>query len=369
MHHYLIKQLIPFTLFGLLFQGCKNEPIKIASNPPIKIGILAPYHGPGYRFLTELHRGLDLAFHNAGDFHLIYENSDTSGTHGKMAIKKLIDKDRVFAIFGGDNPDVVRKTADACYKAKVIYFPALLPLPELIEKNPYVFSILPSLEQLAGTLIDFCQQKSIGRNVSVLYEKDSYHLLTANLLRDALLQQNYQVSQFIDYTQATGEVTLDSSDLVFLLTGYEATLPALTWLRSINFKGPVIGSILSVRHPIRDSISDQEYYYPQLHIDKRSRYFRNFTKAFREFHHRISTRFPELFEDDPNLLEAQVYESAQFLIDAIREAGPWSEAVYKYLLSDPVKSLTGQFQFDSFGRTVRKFEMVQLVDGKTIVIR
>ena len=363
----LIKLLYAILfLFSIL--ACKIEPEKIETEIPIKIGILAPNQGPRYCFLTDLHRGLDLAFTDAGNFSLIWENSDPLTAHGKTAIEKLIQKDKVLAIFGGDDLDVASNIAVAANKNKLIYFPALLTLPGVIAEGPYVFSTTPTCEQLAGTLVQFCKEELNGKSVSILYREDAYHHLLAKRLRDSLVRNDIKILIINNHLSPLDKDFLAQSDVVFLLTDHEWTLSSLEALRSEEYQKPVIGSIFSVRHPIDDQIKDEHFYYPRISIRENSRYFRNFSRDFQNFHQRITVQFPELFDDGPNHFEAQAFEAAQLLIGAIREVGTNPSDQRHYLLSNQFKSLTGALHFDESGTTHRKFEMVHHVNGRAEVI-
>lgn len=358
-----IQPLLFLFFFSLVFFNCRYEPEKIRSEPPFKIGILAPYQGPGYRFLTDLHRGLDLAFSNAGDFHLIYENSDTATPHGKLALDKLIHKDKVLAIFGGDDPGIIRKIAEAANRHGVLYFPVLLNLSDTLSQAGFVFQTLPSMQQLVETLQNFLQRSFRGKTVSIIYQTDTYHHSLAGLLRESLLSQKIIIDHFKPYDHPLEGGPEIGSGVIFLLTHHESTMAMLDLLKEHHFSGPVIGSPLSVRYPIINRIAYDRYYCPQLAIRTSGRFYRRFYDDFTTFHARTTSRFPELFEPPPNRQEAQAYEAACLLIGAIRQAGTDPEQIRDYLHSASFPSLTGSLSFDQDGMVTRTYEIVRVAKG------
>lgn len=363
IYKYCICFLVPAFWFG-----CQPNPTKIETDSPIKIGILAPYQGVGYRYLTDLHRGLDLAFHDAGNFHLIYENCDLTTVHGKNAVEKLIKKDRVLAIIGGDSPEVIRQVADSVQAYQVLFFPGLLPITEDYQKNTFLFSTLPSLEQLTQTLLEFKVKKLNTDKVAIIYQNDGYHRDLAGLLRDALTSKELKVMRRVDSLPTVDKSRLKECGLIYLLTNYDSTLSSLNNIRSKGFTGTVIGSNLSIRYPVSGNLQDTYYYYPRLMLKEHGRNFRRFKKTFLEYHEKITNRFPELFEHIPNRFEAQAYEAGEILVQAISEAGTDPEILSDYLRAGRFQSLAGTLQFPPDKPLDRKFEMVQLVNGQEKIL-
>lgn len=363
IYRYCICFLIP----GLWF-GCQPRSNKIDTDIPIKIGILAPYQGVGYRYLTDLHRGLDLAFHDAGNFHLIYENCDLTTVHGKNAVQKLIKEDQVIAIFGGDDLEVIEQTAAAAQLHQVIYFPVLLPISAEYQKNKFQFTTLPTLENLTQSLLEFSERQFDPDKVAIIYDNDGYHQNLTRLLRDACTVNELKIIQRTDSLRIIDQTPLRECGLIYLLTNYNSTISNLKTIRSNGFTGPVIGSNLSIRYPVTGNLQDDDYYFPRLMLRENGRDFRRFKKIFREFNEKITNRFPELFEHIPNRFEAQAYEAGEILVQAISKAGTDPGVLSDFLRAGRFQSLTGSLKFPLDEPVNRKFEMVQLVNGREKIL-
>ena len=147
------------------------------SETTIKIGVALPMTGPLASLGKDIRDTLAASFAEVNEhggiygrrFELVVEDSrgDISGTN--EATRKLIERDKVFALSGSFEPKGADDTNGFLKQAEVPLVGPVTLSPHLtLPPNRFIFYLLPTFQDQARSLVDFISAKQTRRQVSNL---------------------------------------------------------------------------------------------------------------------------------------------------------------------------------------------------------
>jgi len=196
----------------------------------IKIGATLPLTGPVAKFGEWESRGMQLAvdeINNAGGINgkkleLILEDDKALPAEAQKTITKLINVDNVDYVVAGTTATV--PVMASMISDKLIFLPAFMP--ESVEANKNVFSMMPSLSYEMGILADYIYDLDL-RKVSIMYVNNDLGLTAKNKFQEEFINLGGTVPSFetfgildTDYrTQLTKIKNTKSEGLVIIMSG------------------------------------------------------------------------------------------------------------------------------------------------------
>lgn len=347
-----------------------EEVIKIGAVAPLT-GIFAPV---GQSQLTGLQlRAKEI---NAQDqkykIKLIVHDDASKCNESVNATIKLITEDKVTAIFGATNSPcaLAMIPTTSRYKVPQLTFGVGTTLTE--QGSKWIFRIAVAAPGQTKALANYAVQKLNHKKIAVLYSDDEYGASMANGFKNALGQLNLKPAAFETFPIAdqdfTGQLTkVKESGATALFATGAYTAVALIAKQAIQMGmhlqllgdtgtatpkfaelggSAVEGTVLVV--PFDPSAKDAKV--------------QTFVQAYKDEFGRV-----------PGGWEAEVYDALSMVYHAVKQTGKNDpQTVRDYLAGlrpdAPYKGVLGNWSFDAKGDASFPLIMVQIKDGKQVVL-
>lgn len=204
------------------------------SDTSIKIGFFGALTGPPAFFGTATRNGAQIVFNEvnrSGGVHgrsidFIQEDSACAPPKAIAAVKKLIVRDRVFAVFGGNCSSSTLATLPLFEQNQVPLYTPMASAPTIME--PFRRNVFrTTLTQLVAghTMVDFAMEKLSPKRVAVSYIANDYGIETLKAIKESL--KKYGMTLAAVESHKRGDTDLSSQvlrikeaspDVVFLAT-------------------------------------------------------------------------------------------------------------------------------------------------------
>ncbi len=337
---------IILILIAIFISIEKNNPHS-AKGGKIQIGVVLPLTGKYASISEDAQNGLLLAQETYSEkINLAIEDSAGESQKSISAITNLIHNKKSDIILAGPGSTANIAMAQVANTSEIPLM-AITSTPELMAKDDFVFTLLPSITGEAKKMADVQYAKG-ARTASVIYDSTSDTLTTASkLFSERFTAQGGQVLLSeghvaeVDYKTLATKAIFKKPDVIYMLSLDKITAPLLKNLRDLGYKGPVAGfSATENDEFLRNSKTTNE----------------GFTITAIPFScdSNINTkdycsRYRAKFNREPAFYGAYMYDTAR-LIAAAYDTCP-NRKFKPCLLSYPKLSdtLTDSFQFDEFG--------------------
>lgn len=333
--NYLIRGGPVVVLLGLLMLavvacgggGTENE---AGSKEPIRIGSVFPFSGAAATYGEAYRRATEMAVAEANDeggingrkLEFIFEDDASDPAQGVAAVRRLIQRENVSAIFGGTYTPPTLAEFKAATDAGVVFFSPGTSAPQLTEPpKELVFQTNMTQDDYAKPMAKLTASMQPQR-VGVVKQPDSYgDLVFENFEKQFREQSSADIvevqSMEADATSAASQVSaLKDANVDVVVLGLTTT-PTLALLKEAYESGldvPFIASGGGADPAIQEVVSSEaplEYYaVTPLACTLEAPCAEDFMKRFRE-------RYPSA---EPLVYDAQGYVSAKVFIEGLREA-------------------------------------------------
>lgn len=355
-----------------LLSGCGSSSNSSSEGDVIKIGAIAPLTGAVSTFGQSVKEGALLAVNevnNAGGIdgkkvEFIFEDDQADQSAAINAFNKLVDKDKVTAIFGPITSGATLAVAPKATKSKIPLITPTATEPNITSAGgEYVFRgcYVDSYQGIA--LADFAAENQGYKTAAVLYNVGSdYSKGIADAFKEKFEAQGGKVIEFLTYNDGdkdfNAQLTKIKSanvDTLLLPDYYSATALIAKQARDIGIEAQFLG-VDGWDSPELYNIGGEAVvggmfinHYYQGDTDS---VVKNFVDSYKKEYNKT-----------PDALAALGYDGAKVLLQAIDDAGSTDKTAIKDALANvKVKGITGDISFGA-DRTAVKGAAILKVEG------
>jgi len=226
----LVSLLILLLFITARGEGAERDPG--VTSDTILIGLIGPITGPASWSGTSLQNGAILYFDevnegggvNGRKIKVIVEDDKCLPTDGVAAVRKLIDRDKVFGLFGGVCSNAIL-AALPLIKETGIPYQAFLSHPSLTQpviKNVFRVGSIPS-DVHAYYMVDFAIQHFKTKKLAIVNQSDEFGKYGAQYLQE-WMEKKYQMKPVAHEVYNLGDVDFTSQVVRLKNAGPDVTL-------------------------------------------------------------------------------------------------------------------------------------------------
>ncbi len=323
----------------------------------ILIGALAPLTGPNTADGVSCRDASQTYFdmiNDAGGIHgrklkVIWEDDGCVPAKGIAAVKKLIERDKVFALFGGNCSNSIIASLPNIEKANILYFTASVSGPPLTKPvKPFIFraGACPTDVQarfIAKAAVEYFEVKNLG----ILHMSDEFGSYYRDNIKKYLDEKKIHAAAIeacnpgdVDFTSQLARLKEAKADIVLLIMWSQDAAVMIKQAKKMEFNPLWIGSPATGLGLFADLAGDaaigtvhywlSKYLLTDTHIPMMAKFREEFKKRVGEKPGR------------PNAIDLLNYNGAMIFVEALKRAG-------KDLNRDKlVKSFESIKNFDTF---------------------
>jgi branched-chain amino acid transport system substrate-binding protein len=323
-------------LVGVPGRGIAAEP-GVTENG-IKIGILGSLTGPFAIFGTGNLAGATIAFEEANaaggingrKLEWISLDDESSPPKGIAAYKRLIDQEKVFAVFGPASSAIGQALVPTLRSSTTPTFVSVFSTPAVTEPPiPMLFRTGPMNDRQQGAAIaDYVVEHLGGKKIALISQSDEYGKRGAESITSRLAERKTQLTSNevfniadTDFTAQISHVNAADPD-VLIIYGYPNPSAIITrQAKQLGLKAKIMGA---------NSAGGRAY--PKI-VGEAAAGTQNIVTlkvlpegddpAAVKFAHAFEQRFPDLARQGrPDLGDVLGYGGAQVFVEALKRAGP-----------------------------------------------
>lgn len=225
------------VLVGMVFLWSLAAPATAevgVTEDTIKVGFFGALTGPPAFFGTATRNGALIVFNEvnaSGGIHgrkieFIQEDSACAPPKAIAAVKKLLTRDKVFAVFGGNCSSSTLATLPLFEEANVPLYTPMASAPTILEPfRRNVFRTTLTQVVAGHTMVDFAMENYKPKRVAVSYIANDYGIETLKAIKNSL--KKYDMTLLAEESHKRGDTDLSSQvlriketspDVVFLAT-------------------------------------------------------------------------------------------------------------------------------------------------------
>lgn len=280
--------------------------------------------------------------------------------------QKFASDDRVLAVIGHWN-------SSCTLAARGIYNEAGIPtITESVNKTitdgttPAVFRISLTDTEQANALAGYAYNQMGKRNAAILYTANDFGNGLMNDFTAAFTAQGgtiaasetYFEGQSKDFSPQLTKIKAANPDLLFVAGYYVETALIAQQARNMDFDVPMLGTegisseeLIKLGGDAVEGIRFAGFFHPDVEFTGT----KEFVEAFRE-----------KYNKEPDTYAALAYDTANLILDAMRENGATREGILKYLNSGKeFEGVAGPVTFINNGST-RTIIVLTVKDGKFV---
>ena len=311
------KFLVLFLGFVLFFSGCdKKDKDNIVNNNTveksmIKIGVITPLTGDGATYGEATKRGIELALGDRKDIQLIYEDSKLNQKDSVTAIKKLIFKDKVDAIFGPFASSNVLAVAPIAEKNKILLMTASATADAIKDSGKYIFRNVPANNVQGITAANFIAKKLKKTKVYVYNMYNDYGIS----LKDSFISESSKVGLEIvgkdsfqpntkDFKNSLLKIRSTNAEIVFFPGHYKECGLILKQARELGIDSIFVGTDGAYSPSLIDIAKEsaEGSYYTLMAVDKTKESYQNFENLYTNKYNIVPDTYATYAYDAFNIL-------------------------------------------------------------------
>jgi ABC-type branched-subunit amino acid transport system substrate-binding protein len=225
---------VAFFLFCASFAAIGETGV---TNDTIVIGQSAALTGPAAELGIEMRRGAQMYFdviNQNGGIHgrkitLISLDDGYEPPRAEANTKQLIEKDKVFALFGYVGTPTSAASIPISTEAKVPFFGAFTGAQLLREPfNKYIFNVRASYFDETEEIVDYLVKIGV-KKIAVFYQNDSYGKAGLAGVEKAMKKRNLQIAasgtverNTVNVVRAVDDITKVAPEAVVMISAYKS---------------------------------------------------------------------------------------------------------------------------------------------------
>jgi branched-chain amino acid transport system substrate-binding protein len=367
----MIKRL-PFT-FSI---ACAvSVAASAATNDPIKIGHYASLTGKDASFGMTARKGALLAVEelnaNGGvlgrRIEYLVEDIQSKQGESATAVKKLISRDKVIAVLGGNASTNSLEAAPICQNARVPMMAITSTAPEVTAMGDYIFRICFIDPFQGAVLAKFAREKLNAKRVALLTSATmSYSVGLSKVFRERFTEMGGEIVAEQKYSEGDKDFKAQLTSIrtlkpdVIAATGFytEAALICIQ-ARSLGLTVPIIGGdgweapqLMELGGRAVEGTYYSTHYSPE-----------NEAPEVQGFVQRFKARFNQ---ETPDAVCALGYDAMMLVADAIRRAGTTESAKLRDAIAatKDFQGVTGRTTIDAQRNSAKPAVILTVKEGR-----
>lgn len=350
----------------------------VAAEEVIKIGAVAPLTGifapVGQSQLTGLQ--LRVKEINAQDkkyqIELIVHDDASKCNESVNATIKLITEDKVTAIFGATNSPCALAMIPTTSRYKVPQFTFGVGTALTEQGSKWLFRIAVAAPGQTKTLADYAVTKLNHKKIAILYSDDEYGASMANGFKNALEHLNLKPAAFEtfpisdkDFTGQLTKVKESGATALFATGAYTAVALIARQAKQMGMNLQLLGDTGTATPKFAElggsSVEGTVLVVP-FDPSAKDPKVQKFVEAYKAQFGRV-----------PGGWEAEVYDALSMIYQAVKQSGRNDPQVVRDYVASlrpgaPFTGVLGNWSFDAKGDASFPLIMVQIEDGKQVVL-
>lgn len=353
------------------------------------VGCITALTGNDANYGRSTKQGLDLALEEenaalAGEgkpyrYTIIYEDDQMSPKEGPGAFQKLTTANRVPLILGPFGSKVVLAVAPLAERRRIILISASATSDNIIEAGDYIFRTVPTNRAQARDCANFALNTLKVDTAYLLYVNDDYGLTLKRAFEEfftagggTIIGTDAYMSQDTDFRTQLTRIRERKPDIVFFPGYYKE--PALILKQAADLGLQDLGIVfVGTDGSCTDDLiriagnAAEGSYYSNLAAD-----FDGSNPALLRFLQAFHSRY----NSDPDAYAAYYYDAFKMLAqvcntieweqdDPVATARKIKEALYRM---PGYTGITGLTRFDEHGEVSKPFALMQVKDGKFVIV-
>ncbi len=303
----------------------------------ILIGVQVSLTGPassvgqGFKYGTDMavaeinaHGGI-----NGRKIQVVYEDDNGTAEGGISAVRRLMDQDKVFAIFGGGTSTSTASVIPLIQQSNELYYDALASDPRVLETySPYVFSGGTVVRaDVAAYAINVMSTKFKAKTIAIMNSDEAFCTSGINLMKpklDAaglkLISEQKFKSGDTDFSAQAAALKAANPDAIYL-----CGLPAdggrlLPQLKRAGITAKLLGDTVLGDNVVPSTAGSAAEGFYALWLNA-SQFIDQTTGPMGEWKTRFKAMFPNPPPGVPNSFSLSAYSDFYVFADGIRRAG------------------------------------------------
>lgn len=370
----LFSALVVLTvaLSVITLPGCQKK-------KEVKIGIVAPFSGPGAIWGDQFKQGIELALseippEERSSIHLIYEDSEADPKKAVSAVQKLISADQVQVIIGPLTSNGVLSAAPIAEESGVVLLTPTAPHRDITNAGDYIFRTYPSDQQRSTMLAEYTVEELNAAKVGIIFRGDEFGLAVKNeyteklkelgIEEDSITAERYEPEE-TDFRTAITKMKAQNPRVV-LIVGHFRELGFIVkqsyemkfhpqFLSTADFEHP---EVLKIAGDAAEGVIYGSIIFNVASSDP-------LIKSFRE-------RYQEQFNttEEPGIATALSYDAFRVVYHAVENAKrSTSESIKEALYqTKDFPAVTGNITFDENGDVTKSWGLKIVRDDKFEVL-
>ncbi|MEA2038280.1 MAG: ABC transporter substrate-binding protein [Thermodesulfobacteriota bacterium] len=348
----------------------------------IKIGVILPLTGKLAEFgdieqksflmaLNEINAtgGLD-----GKTIDLIFEDTEGEPMKGRLAMEKLISRDKVLAVCGGVSSSVAFEAAAVAQDLKVPFLVNTASADNITKMGwNYIFRLNPPASEYFNALVSFLAKVTRVKTATIVYQSTpgrfglrTFTKLCKNLRIKTIIRQSFDPGT-TDFTPLLTKIKAKNPDLVYIVSCKKDICLIMQQDKELD-----ITSRLVVWRKISPSLAelqttsgeDMEYVYSPALWAPSVPY-----PAARHYHE----KFLAEYGSPPRYHGAQAYSAMYVILDALKRAKSLTcEDIRNALSETDMMTVFGPVKFVSYGKKTQQNEipslLIQWLNNRPVVV-
>jgi len=342
----------------------------------VTIGAILPLTGDAAAWGEQARNGIRLAVDQFNDAHddlevsVNYQDTKANPTDAVSAVNSLIRSEDVPAILGGMTSATTLAAAPVSERNGVVLLSPVASSPELTDAGKFIYRIWPPDIFEANFAANWLLKNSYD-SLGVVYLNDDFGVPLKNAFRSAFEAEGGTVLFEQGYTKDIGsfrsvvlKVRNASPEAIYLASHYSDAAQIARRFVEQGVEAEIIGT---------NDLMNEEFIQQAGSAAERA-YFPN-REAFnpnedREMVQRFVRQFSERYGQKPGLVEAQAYDAANLILEAIGQGARTGEEVRARLdkrKTTAYEGVTGRIVFDQYGDLKSaSFDMMTIQNGNFV---
>lgn len=345
-------------------------PVAVHAGPSeLRIGVVAPLSGKSARYGQFIREGLELARDElqarARKVELIYEDDQCLPALGVTATNKLIEIDRVNAIYGGWCSSVVLAQAPIAERHGVLLMASAIA-PQIKHAGKFVYRMQPDASLYVSGLVQFLFNEQKLKQWAILAHQSDFGLESAKLFSQTIKEDGGLVLAFDEYIPDTADFRAQLSKMItkspqgLFLAGYTEVGLIMKQARNLGFKGQFAGLTTLENQDVltaAGSTADGALYTSHFDPDGSDVSTLNFQRRyFAKFGHRAEH------------FAAVAYEGLNIYAEVFEKCANDTACAQGLLNSSTFQGIATRVSFDEYGDPVRPIVIRQIRNGSFVTV-
>jgi branched-chain amino acid transport system substrate-binding protein len=267
---------------------------------------------------------------NGRKIEIIVEDTQCLPSNGLAAVKKLIDRDKIFAVFGGVCSNAILAVVPLVKETKIPFFDLFMSHPVLttpVIKNVFRVGSIPS-DMHAHYMVDFAVQHFKAKKIAIVNQSDEFGKYGAQYIQERMgkeyglkpiAHEVYNLGD-VDFVSQIMRLKQSAPDVILLYAFPKEAAILLRQSKELGLKGQWVGSM---------SIADRSFtklageaaagsvhlwnWGPYLDTDD--------SPPVIQFKEKYDKKYPGHPPGKPHALDMAAYASSRVFVEGLRRAG------------------------------------------------